>query len=336
MAVGVRAVKAFRHDHPRIVRGAVEIVRAVAIVVEVVVHFLRKRPHHGIRTEARHPVAREAVDRGGVVGELLVHRRGEEEFGVRVDESLVGEILVVAVGELEAGDVGGVHLAVRDVELRADGFCLVHREALRHAPVDDVLEVGCRTRLARVRSRFVDLLLIKTPVCVAEIEERRAVRVGEVLRALRGLHEPAFVDFEFACVGLCLQRARLAVERGVAATGGGPAPAPGFRGGEAHAEGLAAVPEAGTRHLLAGLVREHGVERHGVRARRVVVRARLEGEFRRAPCFSGCGTRDVTVCGNGRTHDSRPREHSIFHYKLFIFSAGGSSRKGTRRRRHRR
>ena len=207
MAVGVRAMKAFRHDQPRVVRGAVEIVSPAAVVVEVVVHLLRKRPHHGIRAETRHPVAREAVNRGGIVGELLVHRRGEEELGVRMDEAPVGDVLVVAVGELEAGNIGCVHLAVRDVELRADGLGLEHGEALRRTPIDDVLEVGRRTRRARVRPRLVDLLLVEAPVRVAEVEERSAVRVGEVLRALRRLHESAPVDLEVARVGLCLQRA---------------------------------------------------------------------------------------------------------------------------------
>ena len=266
-----------------------------AVVVEVVVHLLRKRPHHRVRAETRHPVAREAVNRGGIVGELLVHRRGEEELGVRMDEAPVGDVLVVAVSELEAGDVGSVHLAVRDVELRADGLGLEDCEALRRAPVDDVLEVGCRTRRARVRAGLVDLLLVEAPVRVAEVEERRAVRVGEVLLALRDLHESAPVDFEVACVGLCLQRARLAAKCAIALAGGDPAPAAGLRGREAHAEGLAAVPEAGTRHLLAGFVREHGVERHGVRASGVIVRARLEDEFRRTPHFDGHGTRGVPV-----------------------------------------
>ena len=194
-----------------------------------------------------------------------------------MDEPLLGEILVVAVGELEAGNVGSVHLAVLDVELRADGLGLEHGEALRRAPVDDILEVRGRARRARVRAGLVNLFLVEAPVRVAEVEERRAVRVGEVLGALRRLHEAALVDLEVARVRLRLQRAGLAVERGVAAAGGGPAPASGLRGREAHAEGLAAVPEAGTRHLLARRVREHGVERHGVRARRIVVRARLEG-----------------------------------------------------------
>ena len=296
MAVGVRAVNALRHGDPRVVGGAVEVVRAVSLVVEVVVRLLRERPHHGVRAEARHPVARESVKRGGVVGELPVHRRGEEELGVCMYETLVGEIPVVAVGKTETRNVGRVYPAVRDVELRSDGLGLEDGEALGHAPVDDVLKVGSRARSARVRAGFVDLLLIKPPVRIAEIEKRRAICVDEVLRALRGLHETASVDFEVASVGSGLYRAGLAVERGVAPAGGGPGPATGFRRGEAHAKDPAAVPEAGTRHLLAGLVREQGVEYHAVRTGGVVVRARLKGKFRFAPCFCSRNGRGARAC----------------------------------------
>ena len=137
-----------------------------------------------------------------------------------------------------------------------------------------------------------------------------------MLRALRGLHESAFVDFEFARVGLCLQRAGLAAECAVALAGGGPAPAAGFRGREAHAEGLTTVPEARTRHLLAGFVREHGVKRHGVRTSGVVVHTRLEGEFRHAPCFCGDigrGTCGPYVRGSDRTCDRRQSQNRSFH-----------------------
>ena len=161
-----------------------------------------------------------------------------------MNEPRVGNVAIVAVGKPEAGNVGCVNAPVGHVELRADGLALQDGETLRGASVDYVLEVRIGLHAARVRTRLVDLLLVEPPMRVAKVEERRAVGMHEVLLARDGAHEAVAVECERTLVRGGADYAAAPRERRVVGTCRRPAPLAGGDRRKAHAEHVAAIPEA--------------------------------------------------------------------------------------------
>ena len=117
-----------------------------------------------------------------------------------------------------------------------------------------------RSGPSRGKSAFVVFLVVHVPVRVAEVEERRAVRVNKVLCAVCR-YKTAPVYRKLALVGVCGYGAGLAVERRVRSANRHKIPYTVFRGGEADGKRFAAVPEARYRKRRFRLsVREFRVE----------------------------------------------------------------------------
>ena len=92
--------------------------------------------------------------------------------------------------------------AVRQIELFTDRFALPYGKALRRP--------FCRDLFHHLRR-----LVAETPVCIAEIEERRTVRVGKVFFACVGRGEAVFVYFERSAVFPAFKPSGLIVKPGV-------------------------------------------------------------------------------------------------------------------------
>ena len=136
----------------------------------------------------------------------------------------------------------------------------INGEALLDALVHNILKVRFRAGIPRVRTGRIEFLAIYAPVRVAEIEERRPVRVDEMLRAVCR-NEAAPVDFKVSGIRFRDYLSGFAVEIGIVRSRGCKIPFAHFGRGKAHDKSRTAVPEARYREGSSRRrIRENGVK----------------------------------------------------------------------------
>ena len=300
MGIGIRRMDIRRNLHPGVVVIVVE--AAAALGVEVVVHLLGQGPEHRIGPEAGHPIAGKGLQGLLIGSQFLGQVRREEELRVRVDQTGIGDKLIISIGRPESGDVFRIHTAVLQMEGGVDRFALDHGEALLHPAPDNALEMVVG-----------QLFRVHAPMGVTQVEKGRSIGIHQVLCSFPGLDEAVPVDSQTSRVFPAAEAPLPAIQGRVVRADAFPGPAAGFRQGETDHEPVPTVPEGGNRQRPAGPPAcKADVHPDPVSAPGVVTPGSRERQFAHPPGFRGPVTGEGRQRYKQRENLSEDRE-DVFH-----------------------